>query len=210
MFYLKQYDTTLLSFEIIDDNLEGQKCRIHSINRDNSDLFPIGLKETDDGLQSWLRSRIIPKNREYVDALLAKRGLSHNDLRGILQVCLGLSLNDSYWVVEDGFEGTFSEYNLYEHDFVKALSLIAYTGYGSSKAKGFLRQMVCSARAGVECVAKFFYTREEQAELRMQGMNLIRNTMRLKLLKKWAFYMLHMIFPFGNTVCVLHANCFVI
>lgn len=137
MFYLKQYDTTLLSFEIIDDNLEGQKCRIHSINRDNSDLFPIGLKETDDGLQSWLRSRIIPKNREYVDALLAKRGLSHNDLRGILQVCLGLSLNDSYWVVEDGFEGTFSEYNLYEHDFVKALSLIAYTGYGSSKAKGF-------------------------------------------------------------------------
>ena len=132
MFYLKQYDTTLLSFEIIDDNLEGQKCRIHSINRDNSDLFPIGLKETDDGLQSWLRSRIIPKNREYVDALLAKRGLSHNDLRGILQVCLGLSLNDSYWVVDDSFTGLFDQYNLYENRLSRILANIAFTGYGSS------------------------------------------------------------------------------
>ena len=138
MFYLKQYDTVLLSFEILEDPLEGQKCRIHEIDEAHVNLLPVGLKKTDEGLMSWLRSRIIPKNREYVDALLAKSGLSHNDTKGILQVCRGLSLNDSYWVVEEGFNGKYADYNLYEHDFVKVLSLIAYTGYGSSsRAKGF-------------------------------------------------------------------------
>ena len=138
MFYLKQYDTVLLSFEILEDPLEGQKCRIHEIDEAHVNLLPVGLKKTDEGLMSWLRSRIIPRNREYVDALLAKSGLSHNDTKGILQVCRGLSLNDSYWVVEEGFTGKYADYNLYEHDFVKVLSLIAYTGYGSSsRAKGF-------------------------------------------------------------------------
>ena len=138
MFYLKQYDTVLLSFEILEDSLEGQKCRIHEIDEAHVNLLPVGLKKTDEGLMSWLRSRIIPRNREYVDALLAKSGLSHNDTKGILQVCRGLSLNDSYWVVEEGFNGKYADYNLYEHDFVKVLSLIAYTGYGSSsRAKGF-------------------------------------------------------------------------
>ena len=137
MFYLKQYDTPLLSFEIAEDPLEGQKCRIHEIDEAHAAMLPIGLKKTDEGLMSWLRGRIIPKNREYVDALLAKSGLAHNDTKGILQGCRGLSLNDSYWIVEEGFTGKYADYNLYEHDFVKVLSLIAYTGYGSSRAKGF-------------------------------------------------------------------------
>ena len=137
VFYLKQYDTVLLSFEIIEDPLEGQKCRIHRIDEAHSAMLPIGMKKTDKGLMSWLRGRIIPKNREYVDALLAKSGLNHNDTKGILQVCRGLSLNDSYWVVEEGFTGKYADYNLYEHDFVKVLSLIAYTGYGTSRARGF-------------------------------------------------------------------------
>ncbi len=137
MFILKQYDTPLLTFEIDDDPLEGQRCRILSLNKDTRPLWPIGMEASDQGLMKWLRGRIIPKNREYVDALLAKSGLSHSDTRGILRVCRGLSLNDCYWVVEEGFDGTFADFNLYEHDFVKVLSLIAYTGYGSSRAVGF-------------------------------------------------------------------------
>ena len=137
MFYLKQYDTTLLSFEISDDPLEGQKSHIVYINDACSRLLPIGMRPSDEGLMSWLRSRIVPRNREYVDSLLSKNGLSHGDTRGILRICRGLSLNDSYWVVEDGFEGSFRDYNLYEHPFVKVLSLIAYTGYGSSRVAGF-------------------------------------------------------------------------
>lgn len=137
MFMLKQYDLPLLSFELTDDPLDGQKCRIVKTFPENARLLPTGLHADNENLMKWLRSRIIPKNREYVDALLAKSGLSHADTRGILRVSRGLSLNDSYWVTEDGFDGTFAEYNLYEHDFVKVLSLIAYTGYGSSRAAGF-------------------------------------------------------------------------
>lgn len=137
MFTLKQYDLPLLSFEITDDTLDGQKCHIINTVPENAWLLPPGLKADDQDLMRWLWGRIIPKNREYVDTLLAKSGLSHNDTRGILRVCRGLSLNDSYWITEDGFDGSFSEYNLYEHDFVKVLSLIAYTGYGNSRAAGF-------------------------------------------------------------------------
>ena len=137
MFILKQYDTPLLSFEIEDDPLEGQRCKLLRLEDENRAFLPIGMETSDAGLMKWLRGRIIPKNRAYVDALLAKSGLSHNDTRGILRVCRGLSLNDCYWVVEEGFDGSFADFNLYEHDFVKVLSLIAYTGYGSSRAAGF-------------------------------------------------------------------------
>ena len=137
MFYLKHFDTILLSFEIEDDLLEGQKCRILELHTGCLPVFPIGLKPTNEGLMSWLRGRIVPRNREFADALLTKNGLSHGDIRGILRICRGLSLNDCYWVTEDDFAGCFADYNLYEHEFVKVLSLLAYTGYGSSRAKGF-------------------------------------------------------------------------
>ena len=137
MFTLKQFDISLLTFEIYDEPLEGQKCRIISINDEYKKLFPIGLDVSDTGLMKWLRTRIIPKNREFVNAFLAKNGLSQTDTKGILQVCRGLSLNDSYWITEDGFDGKFDDYNLYDNEFVKVLSLIAYTGYGSSRVSGF-------------------------------------------------------------------------
>ena len=137
MFYLKRYDTKLLSFEIMEDTFEGQSCHITWINAEEPNLLPTGLKTTDEGLMAWLQNRIIPKNRENANALLAKSGLAYNDTKGILQVCRGLSLNDSYWVVEDGFAGSFADFNLYDHNFVKVLSLIAYTGHGTSRARGF-------------------------------------------------------------------------
>lgn len=76
---------------------------------------------------------MIPKNRAFVDEILKSLGLSLNDTKGIFDVCRGLSLNDSYWVVPKDFEGTFSEYNLYENRFSAALSLVAYTGVGQSQ-----------------------------------------------------------------------------
>ena len=94
MLILKQYDTPLLSFEIDDDPLEGQRCMILRLEAEKRTLFPIGMEASDAGLMKWLRDRIIPKNRAYADTLLAKIGLSHNDTRGILRVCRGLSLND--------------------------------------------------------------------------------------------------------------------
>ena len=76
----------------------------------------------------------VPKNRAYVAEILKTYGLSVNDTKGIIDVCKGLSLNDSYWVVPQGFTGTFAQYNLYENRFSEILSLVAYTGIGQSDA----------------------------------------------------------------------------
>lgn len=137
MFTLKHYDTPICSFDMIDDPLDGQKVHISWLDESQQHLLPIGMQATDESLLAWLKGRTIPKNRAFVQSFLAKNGLNPGDTRGILQVCRGLSLNDCYWIVEDGFEGTFAQYNLYEHDFMTVLSLIAYTGYGSTRIHGF-------------------------------------------------------------------------
>ena len=56
---------------------------------------------------------------------------SYQSCASIIDVCLGLSLNDSYWVTPVEFAGKFADYNLFENPFSEALSLVAYTGIGS-------------------------------------------------------------------------------
>ena len=137
IFTLKQYDFELLTFELRQEGLDGFACSVLSVNEANRKLLPIGMSVDGEGVLAWLRSRIIPRNREYVDKILSVYGLSHNNLRGIIKLSFGLSLNDSYWCVPEGFNGRFSEFNLYENTFNKALSLIAYTGFGSVRPSGF-------------------------------------------------------------------------
>lgn len=137
LYEIRQYDTPLLTFYIERQGLDKMTYTIEWVNEEKRYLLPIGLTTDSDGLSKWLKSRVIPKNREYVDQILARSGLSHNDIMGIINVCKGLSLNDSYWVVEKGFEGKFADYNLYENNFTRTLALIAYTGYGSNSKKGF-------------------------------------------------------------------------
>ena len=137
IYILKHFDTPLIRFELYTEKLKGTVGSILWIDENKRDLFPIRLNADNEGLVSWLRSRTIPKNRGYIEALLASMKLAENDLIGILNVCMGLSLNDCYWVVPEKFAGRFDDYNLYDNEFKKALSLIAYTGYGSLKVKGF-------------------------------------------------------------------------
>lgn len=133
-YVLRLYDTDLLSFTLSERGIEGLKAQIHSVNEEARTLFPLDLELTDDGLVKWLQRRVIPKNRAYVAEILKTFGLSVNDTKGIIDVCKGLSLNDSYWVVPQGFTGTFAQYNLYENRFSEILSLVAYTGIGQSDA----------------------------------------------------------------------------
>ena len=91
------------------------------------------LELTNEGVVKWLERRVIPKNRQFVDEILKTLGLSVNNTRGIIDVCMGLSLNDSYWVVPADFDGKHADYNLYENRFSEALSLVAYTGVGGSR-----------------------------------------------------------------------------
>lgn len=129
---LKLYDETLLTFNMAEKGLEGLVAEIDYIDKDKKKLSPLDLEVSNAGIIKWLRKRVIPKNRRFVDEILKTLNLSQNDTKGIIDVCKGLSLNDSYWVVPKGFEGKFSEYNLYENRFSEILSLVAYTGVGSS------------------------------------------------------------------------------
>ena len=129
---LQLYDDEILTFTLEEKGLEGLKAHILSVNTDMKNLFPLDLEVTDDGVIKWLERRVIPKNRAFVDEILKTLGLSLNNTKGIIDVCKGLSLNDSYWVVPSDFSGTFKEYNLYENRFSEVLSLVAYTGVGTA------------------------------------------------------------------------------
>ena len=131
IYRIKLYDTSILTFKLEDKGLEGLKASVISVRDDLKHLFPLDLIPTSDGVLKWLRKRVIPKNRAFVDEILKSLGLSVNDTKGIIDVCKGLSLNDSFWVVPDDFDGTFEEYNLFENRFSEVLSLVAYTGIGA-------------------------------------------------------------------------------
>lgn len=108
------------------------EIKILWVNKEKKDLLPLDLELTNEGLAKWLRHRTIPKNRAYVHNFLSKCGLNINRPMTIIKVSKGLSLNDCYWVVEEGFEGSYDKFNLYDNRFSQALALIAFTGYGSS------------------------------------------------------------------------------
>ena len=130
-YVLKQFDLPLLRFAVEED-LASPVLRVLWVNEAHKNLLPLDLKPEAGSLSRWIRYRTIPKNRAYVHALLAKCGLNLNRPMSIIAVCKGLSLNDSYWIVEEGFEGSFDKYNLYENRFSQILGLVAFTGYGSS------------------------------------------------------------------------------
>jgi len=130
---LRLYDAPLLTFELARDVSVGYSVDIRRIGEPRA-LLPLDMEATGEGVLAWLERRVIPKNRAYVREILRTLGLRAGDTKGIIDVCRGLSLNDSYWVVPEGFEGKFSEYNLYENRFSEILSLVAYTGVTQSDA----------------------------------------------------------------------------
>ena len=133
-YMLRLYDTDMLAFDLSEQGIEGLKVKILWINDATEHLLPLEMERTDSGVLKWLQKRVIPKNRAYVAEILKTFGLSINDTKGIIDICKGLSLNDSYWVVPRDFTGTFAQYNLYENRFSEILSLVAYTGIGQSDA----------------------------------------------------------------------------
>lgn len=128
---LKQYDLPLLTFEA--DNGAEMNIEVLWVTEEHKDLLPLDLAEVSPkGIESWLKHRNIPRNRAYVDNLLSTMGMSINRPLDIIKLSKGLSLNDCYWVVDETFEGTFEECNLYDNRFSRVLGQIAFTGYGSS------------------------------------------------------------------------------
>ena len=130
---LRLYDQTLLAFKLVPGELGGNVVSITKIEEPQK-LIPLDLEITSEGLMKWLERRVIPKNRTFVGEILRSFGLAMGDTKGIIDICKGLSLNDSYWIVPEGFNGEFADFNLYENRFSEILSLVAYTGITQSDA----------------------------------------------------------------------------
>lgn len=128
---IRQFDIPLLRFSVTEDTAEPEVMILWQ-NEERMELLPLDMEVSESGIVRWLKHRTIPKNRAYVRNFLSKCGLNLNRPLNIIRVSKGLSLNDCYWVVEEGFSGRFADYNLYDNRFSRTLALIAFTGYGSS------------------------------------------------------------------------------
>ena len=130
IYELRHFNTPILKFSADEESSEPN-VKIKWITK-NTSLLPLDLELNDEGLFKWLKHRTIPSNRAYVRTLLSKCGLNLNRPLNIIKVSKGLSLNDCYWIVEEGFEGQFEDFNLYDNHLSRVLASIAFTGYGSS------------------------------------------------------------------------------
>ena len=135
IYTLMHFDTPLIVFSA--ERQVGATIKIMEAHEDNKELFPLDLAEvSESGIESWIKHRSIPKNRAYVNTLLSSLGLSINRPLDIISVSKGLSLNDCYWLKQEGSSDSFDSVNLYDNRFSRVLGQIAFTGYGSSNVSG--------------------------------------------------------------------------
>ena len=84
---LRLYDDTLLSFELTIDIALGYSIDIVRIEDRTTDLLPLDMELTGEGVLKWLERRVIPKNRTFVEEILHTFGLSLGNTKGIIDVC---------------------------------------------------------------------------------------------------------------------------
>ena len=102
---LRHRDRELLRFEWV----EPQGVRVVSVNEAERRFLPLEMHgvANDETLWTWLARRTVPKHRHYIQMMLGNLGIMQKDTRAIIEMCKGLSLNDVYWVVPDGFSGAW-------------------------------------------------------------------------------------------------------
>lgn len=127
-YILKQFDNELLYFSM-ENNNDGLEVDILSVNEELKKQLPLDLEINNQSLKRWLEKRTIPKNRAYVSNFLSRMGLNEKDTKGILDICQGLSLNDSYWIVQEDCQDKFIDKNLYTNSFNTNIASIAFMGY---------------------------------------------------------------------------------
>ena len=137
IYTLMHFDSPLIVFSA-ERQVEAN-IKIIEAHEENKELLPLDLTEvSENGIESWIRHRSIPKNRAYVDTLLSSLGLSINRPLDVIRVSKGLSLNDCYWLKQEGNSDSFDSVNLYDNRFSRVLGQIAFTGYGSSNVSGLM------------------------------------------------------------------------
>lgn len=146
-YVLKNKDIDILSFESeIVKKIDGeygtdieQKLKNATILKNNA--LPLNFKiknnETlEESLLMWIKQRKAPINRQYIDKIIATYSNAGQEMPlDYIDVSLGLSLNDSFWIVPANEDYKWKDYNLYDNPFDKRIERIAF-GDLSQKIKG--------------------------------------------------------------------------
>ena len=140
---LRSKDVPLISFSLyeLEEEAFGLKNKVYSVQIDkifyeNQALFPknLSINLSNDELLRWINRRKAPKNRQFVEKILAAFDDSTNPMRYV-DISRALSLNDAYWIVNNLVDCKWDDCNLYAHPFDEILSYVAFTGY-SEKVSG--------------------------------------------------------------------------
>lgn len=134
MYNLKLFDYSLMKFSLFRDMDGLLNCHIISVNEKRKNLLPLGLKIEDAALLEFLKRRLT-HNREYFDSFLSYFNIDKTEIENLILISKGLSLNDCYWIAEKGDKSRFKDINLYENNFNKDISKLAFNGFGKKHFK---------------------------------------------------------------------------
>ena len=132
---LIEFDLHILTEVIMGELEHSYSLQITAVHEENQYLFPKNLSETNNNsLLHWIQERRAPKNRQFVNQILAAYDSSESPI-SYIDISYGLSLNDSYWIINADFPRKWDDCNLYNHPFDEILAYVAFTGH-SEKVSG--------------------------------------------------------------------------
>lgn len=107
----------------IQDNGE---CKILDLDR-----LPFALRKkevTFVAFMEWASNRTLSIGRSYAKEILNAMRLSQNNRYAVCKACRGLSLEDSYWIRQDGDDKTWEEVNLFQNPLSLFITEISLSG----------------------------------------------------------------------------------
>jgi len=116
----------LLKDEPILDIRENGTCRILDFDR-----LPFALRKdnvTFVDFIEWASSRTLSIGRSYAKEILNSLRLSQTNRFAVCKACRGLSLEDSYWIRQDGDEKIWEEVNLFHNPLTLFVTEISLSG----------------------------------------------------------------------------------
>ena len=144
-YVLKNKDKAVLKFKV--ENIETKSMVTNTIELNQklveieiieSALFPknLPLNDLERNLELWIKDRKVPQNRAFVENIIATYAINGKEqLMDYIDVSLGLSLNDSFWIVPSDKDYKWKDYNLYDNEFDEALEKASF-GEELLKIKG--------------------------------------------------------------------------
>lgn len=113
-------DTPLLNID------NDGKCTILDFDR-----LPFALRKESLSFvefMEWASNRVLSLGRSYAKEILDALRLSRTNRFAVCKACRGLSLEDSYWIRQDGDESSWREVNLFQNPLSLYVSEISLSG----------------------------------------------------------------------------------